>query len=277
VISSSCCASPQAAPSRCPLWRRRVCYGSEGQNRPGDGEPHSEAEQVAEPPRRGPARAGGRCAARVDANGGALREFSKTTTAEHIWPVAAADGKSVVFVGYDRPDRVEPSPDGRFLLAASQRNGSRDILVISLDSTVGREATPFLESSAHEGETAMSPDGRWVAVMKGEREQMALWVHPLPGPGAGVRLWSGSAPKRASQWSRAGSVLHMSAGYGSVLRFHLDLTSGVRGAVRRARPSRRRVRSVPAGFAPPTGTASRSYFHAHDQPLQCPPFAMDAL
>lgn len=63
--------------------------------------------------------------------------------------------------------------------------------------------------------------------MMGEGAKLGLWIRPYPGPGTGIRLWSGQS-NRIPRWSRTGTVLHLTMGNGTVLRFHLDLSNAPR-------------------------------------------------
>jgi dipeptidyl aminopeptidase/acylaminoacyl peptidase len=91
------------------------------------------------------------------------------------------------------------TPDGRFLIYES---GS-DILALSLTTSadpVRVAATPAVEKNGQ-----VSPDGRWIAYQSADPVEYYVYVQPFPGPGAAVRVSTGSAAH--PQWRSDGKEL----------------------------------------------------------------------
>ena len=83
------------------------------------------------------------------------------------------------------------SSDGRELLFAEQSNDTGlDISVLTLDGSV--EPRTWLQTRYNETEAQFSPNGEWVAYVSDRSGQPEVWVRPYPGPGAPVRVSSGT-------------------------------------------------------------------------------------
>jgi Tol biopolymer transport system component len=114
--------------------------------------------------------------------------------------------------GDDRPVLVtaEPktplawSPDGRFLLYASQNpNTGADLWALPLvgapeqsqgassESRDERKPFPVLKTPFDEAEGQFSPDGRWVAYASNESGPVELYVRPFSGPGGKWQVSTG--------------------------------------------------------------------------------------
>jgi serine/threonine-protein kinase len=152
------------------------------------------------------------------------------------------------------PDRVEPSPDGQQLLVSVLRNGSRDVVTLPVTDRPATRLTPYLETPRYEGMTALSPDGRWLALFIGDETSMGLWVRPYPGPGLGVPLWSGRVTLNPPLWSADGRTVHITTAGGVILRFRLALNGAVRivdqDSLPVQRPGAVTEAGLPFGFIP---------------------------
>ncbi len=97
------------------------------------------------------------------------------------------------------------SPNGRELLFAEQSNDtSLDISVLTLDGSV--EPRTWLQTRYNETEAQFSPNGDWVAYVSDRSGQQEVWVRPYPGPGAPVRVSSGTGS--VPRWSDDGGELY---------------------------------------------------------------------
>jgi Tol biopolymer transport system component len=91
------------------------------------------------------------------------------------------------------------SPNGRFILFASDESGGR-LWVLPLSG--GRKAVPFHETPFREAEGQFSPDSDWIAYVSNESGRDEVYVAPFPGPGAKfqISMAGGSQPL----WRRDG-------------------------------------------------------------------------
>src|SRR5207244_3241821 len=99
------------------------------------------------------------------------------------------------------PDSM--SPDGRTLTYTDLDSTTRrDIWSLSLSD---RRKTKFLHTAANESNSALSPDGRWIAYQSDRSGRDEIYVQPFPGPGAEelVSTEGGHNPR----WSRSGREL----------------------------------------------------------------------
>ena len=172
------------------------------------------------------------------------------SSAAEIAPVLAPDGSRVFFASdaqsaldiYEAPlDGSEPpklvvsapnvqvpndvSPDGRFLLYASnqnQTNARQDLMILPL--TGERKPYPFLATPAIENSGVFSPDGKWIAYCSDATGQLQVYVRPFPGPGPAraVSSKTGNSPrfsadgKRIYFYGNAGTIMAADFHDGSV-------------------------------------------------------------
>jgi len=107
------------------------------------------------------------------------------------------------------PWEVVFTPDGQSaLLRTVAPSGSRDIWLVSLDST--RSPVPLLQNPANEVAPALSPDGRWLAYVSTESGRAEVYVQSFPAMGARVpiSLDGGTEPV----WSPRGNELFYRSG-----------------------------------------------------------------
>ena len=132
-----------------------------------------------------------------DANGGGLYSVA----ADGSGPLKRLTASRAVQVPYSWTDR------GRTLLMDQRsvdRIGAADIYALSLDA--GSSARPLLQTAAHEGQAAVSPDGRWLAYAETEGDTTNVFVRPFPRVDGGrwqVSTGDGDSPL----WSRDGKQL----------------------------------------------------------------------
>ena len=122
--------------------------------------------------------------------------------------VTGTGGETLLFASSEPKNSLDWTPDGRFVLYASQTaNAQRDLWVLPLfgdkkpQMVVG---TPFEE---HQGR--FSPDGRWIAYQSNEGGRTEIWVQPFPGPGAKSQISNGGGVE--PQWRRDGRELFYTA------------------------------------------------------------------
>lgn len=154
------------------------------------------------------------------------------------------------------------SPDGRSILYASDRDGTLNIYLQTLDSTTeperlvpsdllqyasdwssagvivflhdydiwvlppGGEAVPFFTSAATEQFPAFSPDGNWLVYGSDQSGRDEVYVRPYPGPGPATQI-SGNGG-RSPLWSPTGDQIYFvveQAGAQNVM-MAVDVTPG---------------------------------------------------
>ena len=95
---------------------------------------------------------------------------------------ASGTGAEVLLLHTEHPKHPESwSPDGRVLTYASFEEPTKyDVWMLSLDGA--RKATPYLRSEYSEGQSQISPDGRWVAYTSNESGRLEVYVGAFPVP-----------------------------------------------------------------------------------------------
>jgi Tol biopolymer transport system component len=124
----------------------------------------------------------------ADGSGGTEPISPKGHFHPHGW---TADGKEIVAV---RTAQAGQSPD------------TKDD-VVRFASRADAEVQTVVATPASEGLGGwVSPDGRWLAYTSDSTGRTELWVRPLPGPGASVRVSSNGGVEPV--WSRNGRELY---------------------------------------------------------------------
>jgi hypothetical protein len=83
---------------------------------------------------------------------------------------------------------VDWSPDGRYIMYASQSpTNARDLWVLPTADAV-RTPIPYVQTPAEERTGAFSPDGKWFAYVSDENGPLSVFVRPFPGPGRSWRV-----------------------------------------------------------------------------------------
>ncbi|HEY5610811.1 MAG TPA: hypothetical protein VIL97_06375, partial [Thermoanaerobaculia bacterium] len=97
------------------------------------------------------------------------------------------------------------SPDGKMLAFQRQvATGNWDIFTMALEGD--RTPQPFLATADMEESPALSPDGRWIAYFSPASGRGEVYVRPFPGPGAAIKVSSGSGA--APSWNANGKELY---------------------------------------------------------------------
>jgi len=138
----------------------------------------------------------------------------------------------------DSPGRF--SPDGREVAFTSDRSGSQQVWVTSLDGTPPRMVTQLQDASVRVG--SWSPDGRSLAFDATIRDRTHIYVVPVNG-GPMRRLTNGRATEIDPEWSRDGRWIYYASGEG-------------RSTIWRA----------PAGGGPPVRLTSELGFEPRESP-----------
>jgi hypothetical protein len=77
---------------------------------------------------------------------------------------------------------LDASVDGKWLLFAKGKGGTRDLWALNL---IDKKATPYLATSFDENTAAFSPNAKWVAYMSNESGRYEIVVQPFPDPSGG--------------------------------------------------------------------------------------------
>ncbi len=133
---------------------------------------------------------------------GAESRLTFDTTAASLRPVWTRDGQSVVYYstraesgifrraanGTGSEERLTSSdaqqlpeffsPDGTQLIVRTNPQGSMDLYALSVEGEP--RSTALLEMDYHEGYSAISPDGRWIAYLSDETGTYEVYVRPFP-------------------------------------------------------------------------------------------------
>lgn len=156
--------------------------------------------------------------------------FSPTSDFNPVW---SADGRTLYYNGeepqftiYRRPADAsadtrlllkEPvdtaptsvSPDNRSLMyTRSDSETDADLWVLSLDGSGA--ARPFLKTEFAENQSAISPDGRWLAYVSNESGRREVYAMPFPGGGSRVQISLEGADE--PRWSPRGDELFLRHG-----------------------------------------------------------------
>jgi len=113
-----------------------------------------------------------------------LKDFTK-----QIAVIAVADGAVRVLksVGWQGPNRIFFSPDGRYIaysLPANDNDAQRDIFVMAVD---GRNEVPVIQNPANDVLMGWSPDGAHLIFTSDRTRSIGLWAaHVADGRGQGA-------------------------------------------------------------------------------------------
>jgi serine/threonine-protein kinase len=124
----------------------------------------------------------------------------------------AADGSGAVEVLLDSPVPLYPdsaSPDGKQLTVSSSPS-TQNASDISLLSVADRKLGPFVETSADEYNSEISPDGRWISYQSSETGRYEVYVRPASGAGGRWQISSGGGDE--ARWSPNGKEIFFRAG-----------------------------------------------------------------
>jgi serine/threonine-protein kinase len=159
---------------------------------------------------------------------GTLTRISDTGRAEH--PLWSTDGRRLVFSSHvdnqwrlviraadgtgnvevitsfdDSIGRVQATgwlPDGSLVVETETKSDEGDIGIVS--ATGDRIWRPVIRTPRFEGQSALSPDGQWLAYASDESGETQVYVQPFPGPGVRQQV---PGPGWAPTWSRGGKEL----------------------------------------------------------------------
>jgi Tol biopolymer transport system component len=95
-------------------------------------------------------------------------------------PASGAGDEQPLLVTSDNKAPLSWSPDGRFLLYATQ-NPKTGVDLWALPLVGERKPFPVLQTSFDEVAGQFSPDGRWVAYQSNESGPVQIYVRPFPG------------------------------------------------------------------------------------------------
>jgi serine/threonine-protein kinase len=159
---------------------------------------------------------------------GTLTRISDTGSGEH--PLWSLDGRSIVFssrvdgqwrllrrasdgtgdtetiASFDESvRRAQPTawlPDGTLIVETQTKSDDGDIGV--LPPSGDRSWRPVVRTPKFEGQSALSPDGRWLAYTSDESGESQVYLQPFPASGARQQI---PGPGWAPTWSRNGREL----------------------------------------------------------------------
>jgi serine/threonine-protein kinase len=98
------------------------------------------------------------------------------------------------------------TPDGRTGLAARASNpGGTGFDLVAVPLTASGPSRPILQTGYNEYYPALSPDGRWLAYVSDESNQVEVYLRPLQGGGGKVRVSQDGGLEPV--WSRNGKEL----------------------------------------------------------------------
>src|SRR5262249_41250316 len=97
------------------------------------------------------------------------------------------------------------SSDGRFVLyyTSGDPKTKADLWVLPMFGE--RKPFPFLQTEAYESMGRFSPDGRWIAYISDESQQLEVHLRPFPGPGGKQQV--SIAGGREPRWRGDGKEL----------------------------------------------------------------------
>ena len=134
------------------------------------------------------------------------------------------------------------APDGRLLFPADVAGQGRDVHALSMDGS--HRVERILYGTANEGNTEVSPDGRWMAYDSDESGQFEVYVRPYPDAYAGGRWQISSGGGKQALWSRDGREIFYRDFGGALLAASVTLTPTFTPGPRSSSSSRTRITSA---------------------------------
>jgi Tol biopolymer transport system component len=122
-----------------------------------------------------------------DGNRVAFQSYRKGLNDLFEKPVLDSGAEQTLLVSPENKNVYDWSPDGRFILYASQNvKTDRDVWALPLEG----DRTPFVVANSpfEDAQARLSPDGRWVAYQSNESGRTEIYLRPFPGPGASVQV-----------------------------------------------------------------------------------------
>ena len=135
----------------------------------------------------------------------------------------SGSGPDELLLKSDTPKHSEAlSPDGRFLTYSSLESKTKyDVWVLPLLGD--RKPMPFLQTEFSEGQSQISPNGRWVVYTSYETGRMEVYVRPFP---VGDGKWQVSSTGGADpRWRRDGKELFYLATTGTLMAVAVEAGS----------------------------------------------------
>ncbi len=114
------------------------------------------------------------------------------------------------------------SSDGRFIVYDTFNNPktSTDLWILPLSGE--RRPVPFLRTASYEGQSQLSPDGRWIAYSSDESGTHEVYVQTFPTPGSKVQISTGGG--RQPRWRHDEKELYYIAADGKLMA--VDVKAG---------------------------------------------------
>jgi serine/threonine-protein kinase len=145
-------------------------------------------------------------------DGGRLLYSSSRAVANPLW-WQPADGSGAPELVYQAPDAIREgvfTPDGRSIVFRTDtRDSARDLYRLPLDGE--RKPVPILVNGNDDKHPRVSPDGELLAYTSNESDREEVYVRPLGGSAARVRVSLGGGAEPL--WSRDGRRLFYRAGF----------------------------------------------------------------
>ena len=138
-----------------------------------------------------------------------IYQVTKTDVLNLAWKLSDGSGGDEVLgasTNSQFPDSL--SVDGQTLTVTEIDPATgRDLWALSLKD---RQRKKFLQTAAHESNSAISPDGRWIAYQSDRSGRDEIYVQPFPGPGSEELVSTDGGT--AVRWSRNGRELYYRSG-----------------------------------------------------------------
>lgn len=142
----------------------------------------------------------------------------------------SAPERRVPFPASTRVTEVRLAPSGRSaVIVANDSVTSDDLYVVSL---TGSDSVPvaIAHTRFREHQPRISPDGRWLAFTSDETGRDEIYVRPLAGAGARIKVSNGGA--RLAQWAARGTRLVYDTESGRLVAATLSVSGSSIGVMR---------------------------------------------